>query len=86
RYSGREGQAGASGSVPFDVTLPVQYGAEMGKLDFELSGKAILSASSGRPTSIDVSGPFTAQGGHGRDSGSTTLEGSTKFTAQLSYQ
>lgn len=86
RYSGRDGQDLASGSVPFDVTLPLQYGAEMGKLDFELSGKAILSATSGRPTSVDVSGPFTAQGGHGRDSSSMTFAGRTQFTAQLSDQ
>jgi hypothetical protein len=84
RYSGRDGQDLANGSVPFDLTLPLQYAADMGKLDFELSGKAILSATSGRPTSIDVSGPFTAQGGH--DAGPMTFAGSTKFTAQLSYQ
>jgi hypothetical protein len=83
RYSGRDGRDVASGSVPFDITLPVQYGADMGKLDFQLAGKATLSATSGRPTSIDVSGPFSAQGG--RDAGPMSFSGSTKFTAQLSY-
>jgi hypothetical protein len=83
RYSGRDRRDIASGSVPFDLTLPLQYAADMGKLDFELAGKAILNAASGRPTSIDVSGPFSAQGG--RDAGPMSLTGSTKFTAQLGY-
>ncbi|MES1175950.1 MAG: hypothetical protein ABUL62_16635 [Myxococcales bacterium] len=85
RYSGRGARDVASDNVPFDVTLPLQYGADMGKLDFELTGKATLSATTGRPTSIDLSGPFSAQSG-GRDAGPMSFSGSTKFTAQLSYQ
>ena len=85
RYSGRDGHDRASGSVPFDLTLPLQYGADMGKLEFELSGKATLSATNARPTSIDLNGPFSAQGGAGRDAGPMSFSGSAKFTAQLSY-
>jgi hypothetical protein len=83
RYPGRDARDRASDSVPFDLTLPLQYGADLGKLDFDFSGKAVLSAASGRPTSIDLSGPFSAQGG--RVAGSMSFSGSTKFTAQLSY-
>jgi hypothetical protein len=49
----------------------------------ELAGKARLSASNGRPTSIDLSGPFSAEGGH--DAPPLSFSGSMKFTAQLSY-
>lgn len=83
RYAGRDARDVASGSVPFDLTLPLKYSAELGKLDLELAGKARLSASNGRPTSIDLSGPFSAEGGH--DAPPLSFSGSMKFTAQLSY-
>ncbi len=63
RYTGRGARDVASGNVPFDVTLPIQYVAEMGKLSFDLSGKASLSALSGRPTALELSGPFDAHSG-----------------------
>jgi hypothetical protein len=82
RYSGRDAN-GKSDLVPFELTLPIQYGADMGKLDFDLAGKAVSSKASGRPTSLELSGPFSA---HGGPSGSQlSFSGSTKFTAALSY-
>ncbi len=83
RYAGRDAKTDA---VPFDVKLPIQYGADMGKLDFELAGKAIVSAASARPTSLELGGPFTARGGAGGAGGSEmNFTGTTKFSAQLSY-
>jgi len=82
RYAGRDAKADA---VPFDVKLPIQYGADLGKLEFELAGKATVSAASGRPTSIDLSGPFTARGGPKGGESEMSFAGSTKFSAQLGY-
>ena len=79
-YTGRN--LGAD-SVPFEVTLPIQYGMDMGKLEFNLAGTANVSAAKGRPISIELSGPLTA---HGGPSGSQmSFTGTAKFGATLSY-
>ncbi|MET0795259.1 MAG: hypothetical protein ABW061_27315 [Polyangiaceae bacterium] len=87
RYAGRTERDRANDSVPFDLTLPIQYeyGADQGKLELEFSGKTTLSAASGRPTSIDLSGPFSAAREKG-PFGATRFTGTTKFSASLSYQ
>ena len=85
RYSGREPRDLASGNVPFDVTLPVQYGADMGTVSVDLTGKATLSETSGRPTSIDMSGPFTARGASA-DTSALHFAGSARFSATLGYE
>lgn len=83
RYSGSSARDSASGSVPFDLTLPVQYAAELGKLELDLSGQATLGTANGRPTSVELSGPFSAEGG--RSAGPLSFSGRVKFAAQLSY-
>ena len=80
RYAGR---SPAGDSAAFELTLPVQYGTDFGKLDVELSGSANLSLANGRPTAIELNGPVTARGG---PSGSQmSFNGTTKFSATLSY-
>jgi hypothetical protein len=79
RYTGRDG---ASDQVPFQIALPIQYGTELGKLDFDLTGIARLSAAKARPMSIDLSGPVSGGGG---PHGELNFHGSAKFAATLSY-
>jgi hypothetical protein len=79
RYTGRDS---VSDQVPFQIALPIQYGAELGKLDFDLTGTARLSAAKARPVSIDLSGPVSGGGG---PHGELNFHGSAKFAATLSY-
>jgi hypothetical protein len=79
RYTGR---TAASDQVPFQITLPIQYGTDIGKLDFDLTGIAQLSSSKARPVSIDLSGPVSGGGG---PHGEVSFHGSAKFAATLSY-
>ncbi len=79
RYSGR---TTASAQVPFQITLPIQYGTDLGKLEFDLTGVAQLSSSKARPESIDLSGPVSGSGG---PHGEVSFHGSAKFAATLSY-
>ncbi len=79
RYTGRDA---GSDQVPFQVALPIQYGADLGKLDFDLTGIARLSAAKARPVSIDLSGPVSGGGG---PHGELSFHGSAKFAATLSY-
>ncbi len=81
-YSGRDTK---TDNVPFDLKLPIQYSADMGKLDFELAGKTTLNAASARPSSLELSGRFTARGGASGGGAEMSFSGSTKFSAQLSY-
>lgn len=80
-YAGRDGD-----HVHFDVALPVQYGADMGTLDFDLTGQATLSANNGRPTSFDLNGPFKAQLHGGNSHAAPAFSGRTKFSATLRYR
>jgi hypothetical protein len=68
--------------VPFQITLPIQYGTDLGKLDFDLTGVAQLGSSTARPASIDLSGPVSGSGG---PHGEVSFHGSAKFAATLSY-
>jgi hypothetical protein len=79
RYTGRDT---GSEQVPFQVALPIQYGTDLGKLDFDLTGIARLSAAKARPVSIDLSGPVSGGGG---PHGELSFHGSAKFAATLSY-
>jgi len=79
RYTGRDA---GSEHVPFQVALPIQYRTDSGKLDFDLTGIARLSAAKARPVSIDLSGPVSGGGG---PRGEPSLRGSAKFAATLSY-
>jgi hypothetical protein len=79
RYAGREA---VSDQVPFQVALPIQYGTDIGKLDFDLAGTARLSSAKARPVSIDLSGPVSGGGG---PHGEVSFHGSAKFAATLSY-
>jgi hypothetical protein len=79
RYSGRDPN---SDQVPFQVTLPIEYGTDLGKLSFELSGTARLSADKARPVSIDLSGPVS--GGAGPH-GEVSFHGTAKIAATLGY-
>jgi hypothetical protein len=78
-YSGRD--AGST-AVPLQVSLPIAYGTDVGKLDFDLAGSARLSASQARPLSIDLSGPLSGGGG---PHGEVNVRGDAKFAATLSY-
>jgi hypothetical protein len=76
-------RAPASDEVPFELALPVEYGSNLGKLTFDLSGSTKLNAKSGRPTAFELSGPLRATGGpHGAQ---MSVAGTTKFAATLSY-
>jgi len=79
RYTGRDA---VSDLVPFQVALPIQYGTDLGKLDFDLTGIARLSEAKARPVSIDLSGPVS---GGGSPHGGVSVHGSAKFAATLSY-
>ena len=79
RYTGRS-TAGAQ--VPFQITLPIQYGTDLGKLELDLTGVAQLSSSKARPVSIDLSGPVSGSGG---PHGEVGFHGSAKLAATLSY-
>jgi hypothetical protein len=79
RYTGRDAVAD---QVPFQVALPIQYGTDVGKLDFDLAGTARLSSAKARPVSIDLSGPVSGGGG---PHGEVSFHGSAKFAATLSY-
>jgi hypothetical protein len=79
RYTGRDG---ASDQVPFQIALPIQYGTDLGKLDFDLTGVARLSTAKARPVSIDLSGPVSGGGG---PHGEVSFHGSAKFAATLNY-
>jgi hypothetical protein len=79
RYTGRDA---ISDQVPFQIALPIQYGTDVGKLDFDLAGTARLSSAKARPVSIDLSGPVSGGGG---PHGEVSFHGSAKFAATLSY-
>jgi hypothetical protein len=79
RYTGRDA---VSDQVPFQVALPIQYGTDVGKLDFDLAGTARLSGAKARPVSIDLNGPVSGGGG---PHGEVSFHGSAKFAATLSY-
>jgi len=72
-----------SDEVPFELKLPVEYSGKLGKISFDLSGSAKLSAKSARPTSFELSGPLNATGGpHGSQ---LSLAGKAQLTCTLSY-
>jgi hypothetical protein len=80
RYPGRD--ASAVG-VPFELSLPIEYGTDLGKLNLDFSGKAVVGTAKGRPLSIEMNGPLSGTGGpNGAQFG---LRGSAKFAAALSY-
>ncbi len=68
--------------IPFEIALPATYGGAIGKLDFNLSGVARLSAAQARPLSMDLSGPASGSGG---PRGELSARGLTKFNATFSY-
>jgi hypothetical protein len=76
-------RAQPSDDVPFELALPVEYGSDLGKIDFDLAGSAKLNAKTGRPTALDLSGPLSAKGGP-RGS-QMSISGTAKFAATLSY-
>jgi hypothetical protein len=73
----------ASEDLPFELSLPVEYGSSLGKLIFDLTGTAKLSANSGRPSAFELNGPLSATGGP-RGS-QVSISGAAKFAATLSY-
>ncbi|HKO49268.1 MAG TPA: hypothetical protein VJV79_16155 [Polyangiaceae bacterium] len=81
--TGFTGRVPASEDVPFELTLPVEYGSSLGRLAFDLSGSAKLNANSGRPTAFDMSGPLSAAGGP-RDA-RLSITGTAKLSGTLSY-
>jgi hypothetical protein len=79
RYAGREGR---SKNAPFELSLPVEWSSDIGKLNFDFSGRTVLSADKGRPLSLELSGPLNGSGGGAAQMG---LHGTAKFSATLSY-
>jgi len=73
----------ASDDVPFELALPVEYGGNLGQVQFDLSGSAKLNAKSARPTAFDLSGPLNATGGP-RGS-SMNVSGTARLVGTLSY-
>ncbi|HWZ89522.1 MAG TPA: hypothetical protein VNW92_11750 [Polyangiaceae bacterium] len=80
RFSGRD--SGASGSVPFDLSLPIEWTSDLGLMNFDFNGRALLGAR-GRPSALDLSGPLT--GTVGPAGSQFGLRGSAKFAATLTY-
>jgi len=79
RYAGNE--VGAS-SVPFELSLPIEWTTDIGLLNFDFNGRALLGAR-GRPLSLELSGPLT--GNAGPTGSQFALRGTAKFSATLSY-
>ena len=79
RYDGRD--PGAT-SVPFDLSLPIEWTTDIGLLNFDFNGRALLGPR-GRPLSLDLSGPLT--GNAGPTGSQFALRGTAKFSATLSY-
>ena len=79
RFNGRDRGAG---SVPFELSLPIEWTSDLGLLNFDFNGRALLGTR-GRPLALDLSGPLTGNAG---PSGSRfSLRGTAKFAATLSY-
>jgi hypothetical protein len=79
RYDGRD--AGAT-STPFELGLPIHWTTDLGTLDLDCDGRALLGEN-GRPVSLDLKSPIT--GSVGPAGSQLGLRGSAKFTATLSY-
>jgi len=78
-------RAKASDEVPFELALPVAYGSELGKVDFDLTGSAKLNGKSARPTAFDLSGPLSATGGPRGSQVQLSITGTAKLAGTLSY-
>ncbi len=50
RYDGREGSAK---NAAFALSLPVEWGSDIGKLSFDFNGRAVLASDKGRPLSLE---------------------------------
>jgi hypothetical protein len=82
RYAGREGR---SKNAPFELSLPVEWSSDIGKLNFDFSGRTMLSADKGRPLSLELSGTLNGNGGGSAGAAQMGLRGTAKFSATLSY-
>lgn len=78
-YDGRDAN---TTSTPFNLSLPVEWTTDIGRLNLELGGRAQLGAK-GRPVSLELSGPLS--GNAGAPGTQFALHGSAKFAATLSY-
>ncbi|MEI9941828.1 MAG: hypothetical protein WDO69_31830 [Pseudomonadota bacterium] len=74
----------ASDDVPFELALPLEYGSDLGKIEFDLSGSAKLNAKNGRPSAFDLSGPLSAT--RGPRGSQMNVTGTARFAGSLSYQ
>ncbi len=79
RFAGRDP---ASDRVPFQVSLPMKYSSDSGQLELTLAGSTEVGTAKGRPSSIALAGPLTAQGGPG---GHVGVTGNAKVDATFSY-
>ena len=76
-------RSGTNDTVPFELTLPLQYKNDLGAIDLDFSGSARSSAASGRPTEFALSGPLNATGGP-RGS-QLSIVGTAKLGGTFSY-
>lgn len=80
RYDGRDAN---TASTPFELSLPIEWTTDIGRLNLELGGRAQLGAK-GRPVSLELSGPLS--GNAGAPGMQFALRGSARFAASLSYR
>jgi len=79
RYDGRDAN---TASTPFNLSLPIEWTTDIGRLNLELGGRAQLGKK-GRPVSLELSGPLS--GNAGAAGTQFALRGNARFAATLSY-
>ena len=80
RFSSR---ARVGGDVPIEFSLPIAYGSDLGKIDFDLTGTASLNEKTGRPTAFELNGPLSASGG--ARGVQLNIVGRARFAVTLGY-
>ena len=81
RFSSRA--RASSGDVPIEFSLPIAYGSDLGKIDFDLTGTARLNEKTGRPTAFELNGPLSASGGV--RGAQLNIVGRARFAVTLAY-
>jgi len=77
-----DGPGANTESTPFNLSLPIEWTTDIGRLNLELSGRTQLGAK-GRPVSLELSGPLS--GNAGAPGMQFALRGNARFAASLSY-
>jgi hypothetical protein len=79
RYGGRDA---TPANTPFELSLPIEWTTDIGRLNLELGGRAELGPK-GRPVSLNLSGPLS--GNAGAPGMQFALRGNARFAVALSY-